>query len=195
MKAIYSFALSKTTGFQTVEIPHVDGSHFSYEFIHVEMWQDLPTLFMIIEPQPDNFPSHPIRIRILSMGEQFTDEEYEAMKQHTTYGAKILADSKSGILKLSEEIALTHHEKFDGTGYPNGIKGEDIPWSGRIVALADVFDALVSRRRYKEAWPIEEVVNYIKELSGKHFDPRVVEAFEQSLEEILKIKEKFVPQK
>ncbi len=122
---------------------------------------------------------------------KLTDEEFNEMKNHTIFGAKILSDACSEIITISEEIALTHHERFNGKGYPNGISGEDIPLSGRIVALADVFDALASKRCYKDAWSIENVVAHIKKESGQHFDPKVVEAFENCLERILKVREEY----
>jgi putative two-component system response regulator len=105
---------------------------------------------------------------------KLTWEEFEDMKQHTLVGAEILGRSRSQLLRLSEEIALTHHERWDGTGYPAGLAGEDIPISGRIVAVADVFDALVHDRPYKEAWPASKALAEIQRLSGTHFDPDVV---------------------
>jgi putative two-component system response regulator len=113
---------------------------------------------------------------LLKPGPLDTDE-FDLMKSHTTIGAEILAGSRSPLLQLGEEIALTHHERWDGTGYPNGGAGEDIPLSGRIVAVADVFDALTHARPYKTAWPVEKAVGTIKASSGTHFDPAMVEAF------------------
>ena len=89
---------------------------------------------------------------------------------------------------MAREIALTHHEKWDGTGYPYGLKGEDIPLSGRIVAIADVFDALTSERPYKRAWPVEDAVELIRDNAGKHFDPKLVSIFLEELESVLEIK-------
>jgi putative two-component system response regulator len=103
--------------------------------------------------------------------------EYRKVKRHPTAGAAILAGSSSRVLRLAEEIALTHHEWWDGTGYPAGLRGEEIPLAGRIVALADVFDALTHARPYKRAWPIANAVAEIKRLAGRQFDPRLVEAF------------------
>jgi putative two-component system response regulator len=108
---------------------------------------------------------------------RLTDIEYDAMKLHVTIGAEILGRSRSRLLQLSEEIALTHHERWDGSGYPAGLKGDAIPISGRIAALADVYDALVHERPYKEAWSHEQAVAEIRRLRGVHFDPRVVDAF------------------
>jgi cyclic di-GMP phosphodiesterase len=107
---------------------------------------------------------------------KLTSEEFETMKLHTRIGAEILGRSRSRLLKLSEEIALTHHEHWDGSGYPAALAGESIPLSGRIVAVADVFDALTNTRPYKDAWPRERALAEIKKLSGKYFDPNVVAA-------------------
>lgn len=106
-----------------------------------------------------------------------TPEEFEVMKTHATIGARILSGGKLPLLRMAEEIALTHHERWDGTGYPHGLKGEAIPLSGRIVALADAFDALISARRYRTGRSIAEAVSEIKRHAGTQFDPRVVEAF------------------
>jgi putative two-component system response regulator len=108
---------------------------------------------------------------------RLTDDEFEQMKLHTTIGADILADGHSPLIQLAREIALTHHERWEGGGYPLGMKGEAIPISGRIVAVADVFDALMNERPYKKKWMAVDAVHEIKKLSGKQFDPRVVTAF------------------
>jgi putative nucleotidyltransferase with HDIG domain len=115
--------------------------------------------------------------QILLKHTQLAPEEYELMKAHTRIGAQILSGGTFAILQKAEEIAATHHEAWDGSGYPDGIAGESIPLSGRIVAVADVFDALVHERPYKEAWPIERAVAEIRSLSGRQFDPQVAEAF------------------
>ena len=107
---------------------------------------------------------------------KLTDEEYETMKQHTKIGAQILSGSKSEILSMAEEIAITHHERWDGRGYPNRIAGSDIPLSGRIVAVVDVFDALTNERSYKKAWPVEDALAEIERNSGTQFDPMIVDA-------------------
>jgi putative two-component system response regulator len=113
------------------------------------------------------------------------------MKQHTLIGGKILSGSEAGFIKLAEVIALTRHEKWDGSGYPNGLTGEDIPIAGRITAIADVFDALTSKRPYKEPFPLEKSFSIIREGRGTHFDPAVVDAFFAVTDEILAIKERF----
>jgi len=115
-------------------------------------------------------------------------DEWETMKTHTTIGATILSGEDSDLLSLAKEIAITHHEKWDGSGYPNDLKGDDIPLVGRICALADVFDALTSERPYKKAWTVDESVDFIKENKGKHFDPNLVDLFVECLPQIVGIK-------
>ncbi|MFN3411734.1 MAG: HD domain-containing phosphohydrolase [Exilispira sp.] len=119
------------------------------------------------------------------------ENERKIMQKHTIYGAMILKDSEAFVLQLAARIALTHHEKWDGTGYPLGLKGESIPLEGRIVALADVFDALSSKRVYKEALNIEECKKFLIEEKGKHFDPDLVDIFIEMLPEILKIRDQY----
>lgn len=122
---------------------------------------------------------------------KLTPEEWDVMRQHTTIGAKIIGEHKSSLLQLATKLALYHHEKWDGTGYPHGIKGEEIPLEARIIALVDVFDALTSVRPYKKAWHVDEAVKYITENSGKHFDPVVVMAFERCIPQLIEIKDKW----
>jgi putative two-component system response regulator len=122
---------------------------------------------------------------------KLTVEEFEIMKKHTVIGGKILSNSNSPILQAGALIAMSHHEKFDGSGYPAGIKGKDIPLYGRIVAVADVFDALTSERPYKKAWELERATALIRESSGGHFDPDVVTAFFDVLDQILEIKARY----
>jgi putative two-component system response regulator len=120
---------------------------------------------------------------------RLTSDEFEHMKQHAVIGAKILANSPSPLLQLAYILAIEHHEKWDGSGYPNGLKGEGISIEGRIVAVADVFDALTSKRPYKDAWSIDKTVNYLKEQAGQHFDPKLVDLFIDNLDKIIAIKE------
>jgi len=110
---------------------------------------------------------------------RLTSEEFEHVRRHAELGAGILSGSSSPVLRAGEEIARTHHEWWDGTGYPTGLEGDEIPLFGRIVAVADVFDALTHERPYKAAWPVEEAVAEIGRLRGIQFDPRVVDAFER----------------
>ncbi|VAX31559.1 Response regulator [hydrothermal vent metagenome] len=129
--------------------------------------------------------------RILLKPGKLDHEEMEIMKTHTTIGGEILAGGTSELLQMAETIALTHQEKWDGSGYPKGLTGEEIPLEGRITALADVFDALTSERPYKKAWSVEKAVNLIEEESGKHFDPELAALFIKILPEILQVKERF----
>jgi putative two-component system response regulator len=122
---------------------------------------------------------------------KLTPEEFQIMKQHTVVGHAILRDSPSRLLQVAAVIARSHHEKFDGTGYPDGLAGEAIPIYGRIVAVADVFDALTSARPYKKPWPVEQAIDYIREGSNGHFDPRAVGAFFAGLDEILEIRKRY----
>lgn len=115
--------------------------------------------------------------QILTKPSSLAPNEFELVKTHTTVGAEILAQSDWPLLKLAEIIALTHHERWDGSGYPHGLQGEQIPLAGRIVAVVDVFDVLISNRPYKQSWLPEEAIAAIRARSGTHFDPAVVEAF------------------
>jgi len=122
---------------------------------------------------------------------KFEPPEWEIMKTHAAIGGKLLGGDGSDLMRMAQEIALSHHEKWDGSGYPNGLAGEAIPQSGRIAALADVFDALTSARPYKKAWAVEDAVNLIRENSGKHFDPKLVDIFLQELPGIIAIRQRF----
>lgn len=116
-------------------------------------------------------------------------KERKIMDTHASIGAEILEGSQAPLVVMAREIALTHHEKWDGSGYPNQLKGESIPLSGRLTALADVFDALLSVRPYKKAWPLDKVMNYITTQAGKHFDPTLVGLLEDNLDAALQIRE------
>ncbi len=115
------------------------------------------------------------------------ETEFAIMKRHPQIGYEILAGSQAPLLQSAATIALTHHEKFDGSGYPNGLAGQDIPLYGRIVAVADVFDALTSERPYKKAWSMERARAFLQEQSGRHFDPQLVEAFLSAWDEVCAI--------
>ncbi len=121
-------------------------------------------------------------------------QEWEIMKSHTTIGAEILAGSNVGLVIMGRVIALTHHEKWDGSGYPQGLKGRKIPLVGRIVAIADVFDALTSKRPYKEAFSVKQSNRIIYKGRGSHFDPEVVDAFLSIQDTILEIKAQYQKQ-
>lgn len=128
---------------------------------------------------------------ILLKPAKLTAEEFTAMKGHCKIGFEILSVRDNDILRAGREIALSHHEKWDGSGYPNALRGEEIPLFGRIVAIADVFDALGSKRPYKEPFSDEECFRIISEAKGAHFDPSLVDIFLEHKEEVLKIKAQF----
>lgn len=125
---------------------------------------------------------------ILQKPGKLTPDEWEIMKQHAAIGAEIIGDDNSSLLQMAARIALCHHEKWDGSGYPNGLVGEAIPIEARIVSLADVFDALTSKRPYKEPWTIEDTTNYILAETDKQFDPQLVAAFKIALPKIIEIR-------
>lgn len=120
-----------------------------------------------------------------------TPEEFAIMQRHTVIGHQVLSASRAPRLQVAAEIAWTHHEKFDGSGYPRGLSGDAIPLLGRIVAVADVFDALTSERPYKPAWSVQSSVDMIKNSSGTHFDPACVAAFLTDFDNILAIRARF----
>lgn len=129
--------------------------------------------------------------QILLKPGRLTPEEFEIMKRHAAIGHDILNGSASEVVQLGAVIALAHHEKFDGSGYPSALAGEAIPLVGRIVAVADVFDALTSERPYKKAWELEQALDFLREGRGSHFDPRCIDAFLGALEEVNGIRQRF----
>lgn len=132
-----------------------------------------------------------IRDHILLKPAKLEDHEFETMKTHSQIGYEILKNSKNPYLQAGAIIAAHHHEKYDGTGYFHSLKGDDIHLYGRITAVADVFDALTSKRPYKKAWSFEDACIFLQEQSGKHFDPRIVELFLQNIEKVKEIYLKF----
>jgi putative two-component system response regulator len=122
---------------------------------------------------------------------RLTPEEFEVMKSHTRLGFELLHGSASVVLQAAASIAIAHHEKYDGSGYPNGLAGEAIPLFGRIVAVADVFDALTSERPYKKAWPVERAATYLRDGAGGHFDPSCVDALLARWDEVLGIHQQY----
>ncbi len=129
--------------------------------------------------------------RILLKPGKLDAEEWECMKTHTQIGADILSNDDSELMQMAHAIALTHHEKWNGKGYPAGLAGADIPLVGRVTALADVFDALISERPYKKPWSLEKAMNLIQSESGQHFDPALVEIFMDHIPAILEINKKY----
>lgn len=122
---------------------------------------------------------------------KLTDEEMEVMRTHTTLGAQILSGSDSPLLQMGERIALSHHERWDGKGYPKGLSGDAIPLEGRICAIVDFFDALTMDRPYRDAVPVEEVLDMMRADSGHHFDPELLETFFSIIEEVLEIRSQY----
>ena len=128
---------------------------------------------------------------ILNKPAKLTAEEFEIIKTHAVIGYDMLKNSQRHIMQTAATIALLHHEKYNGTGYPNGLKGEEIKLYGRITAIADVFDAIGSDRVYKKAWDLDKILDFFKKEKGEHFDPIIVEIFFENLAEILRINESF----
>lgn len=128
---------------------------------------------------------------ILHKPGKLTPEEWAIMQQHTVIGAKIIGEHASGLLHMARVIAMRHHEKWDGSGYPDGLRANEIPHVARIIALADVFDALTSTRPYKRAWSVQEAIDHICQESGRHFDPELVEVFMDSLPELQQIQSRW----
>ena len=128
---------------------------------------------------------------ILNKPGKLTKEEFDVMKTHAEIGARILSGSRSRLLSMGATVALTHHERFDGSGYPKGSSGQDIPLVGRIVAIADVFDALMSKRSYKEAFSLDKTLEIMRADSGSHFDPELLDLFLEDVSELLKIHDQY----
>jgi response regulator RpfG family c-di-GMP phosphodiesterase len=128
---------------------------------------------------------------VLNKPGRLTPEEFAVIQLHAQLGFDMLKNTKPRVLRTAAIIALTHHEKFDGSGYPRGLSGRDIPLEGRIVCIADVFDALGVERVYKPAWSLDQILDYFRGQTGKHFDPDLVEVFFANLEEILEIRNAF----
>lgn len=128
---------------------------------------------------------------VLRKAGPLTPEEWEVMRRHPEIGAEIIGESESGLLRLAHEVALNHHERWNGAGYPHGLAGDAIPMSARVVALADVFDALTSQRPYKEAWPAERALAYIESEAGGHFDPALTPLLRPQLPRLLAIQQRW----
>ncbi len=129
--------------------------------------------------------------RILQKPGPLDPDEWKIMQSHVTIGAEIIGDHDGGMLALAAQIALTHHEKYDGSGYPHGLRGNDIPLVGRIVAIADVFDALTSKRPYKKAWTEEEALTFLREQKGRHFDPALVDLFLEQMPAVRAVQQRW----
>ncbi|TNE78566.1 MAG: response regulator [Gammaproteobacteria bacterium] len=152
-------------------------SRYCEEILHASPMHDVGKL---------GIPDH-----ILLKPGKLTSDEMTVMKQHTEIGRTLLDGDDSSLMVMAREIAYTHHEKWDGSGYPQGLKGQAIPLCGRIAALADVFDALASNRPYKQAWELPRIIEFLVEQKGRHFDPELVELLLSNLEEICEIRGRF----
>lgn len=164
----YSRVLAKAAGFSDIA---------QEEILHASPMHDIGKIGI-----PDAIITKPGKL---------TPEEWGVMKQHPQIGAHIIGEHKTGLLRMARNIALHHHEKWNGTGYPYGLIAENIPIEARIVAIADVFDALVTERPYKPAWPLDQAIEYILADAGKHFDPTLVALFVKEMPTILEIKNRW----
>lgn len=170
-------------------------SHYAYTLTKALGWSDhMSNLILKASPMHD-VGKIGIPDSILQKPSKLNDSEWEIMRKHPEFGAEIISshndNSISDILTMASNIALSHHEKWDGSGYPNGLSGENIPIEGRIVAIADVFDALTSQRPYKAPWSIEKTTEYITSQASKHFDPALVQLFLNNIDQFLDIMEKW----
>jgi putative two-component system response regulator len=174
------------TGYHVVRMSHY-ATILARAIGQCQIWADD---LLVAAPMHDigkiGVPDH-----ILTKPGKLTPEEWEVMKTHPTIGAEIIGEHTDPMLAMARQAALTHHERWDGSGYPAGLSGEEIPLEGRLVAVADVFDALTSKRPYKRPWTNDEAIGLIKSEAGRHFDPRVVEAFLDCLPEILTVQARY----
>lgn len=166
-------------------------SHISALLARSIGWSEAKCELMLLASPMHDIGKIGIPDNVLLKPGKFEPEEWEIMKTHATIGGQLLDGDDSDLMQMAQSIALTHHEKWDGSGYPNGLAGEAIPLAGRIAALADVFDALTSERPYKKAWTVEAAIDLIRENSGKHFDPVLVETFLEQLPGILEITRRY----
>jgi putative two-component system response regulator len=170
---------------------HIDRIGETCAVIAEQLGLDPDTVELVREAAPmHDVGKIGIEDRILRKPGTLTLEERAEMQRHAELGRELLVGSGEALLDLAAEIAWTHHERFDGSGYPRGLVGDEIPLAGRIVAVADVFDALVSDRIYRPAFPVERAVQMVQNAGGNHFDPEVVDAFRQQLPRILELRER-----
>jgi len=166
-------------------------AHYSW-MIAVRLGLPLAQQQLILEAAPmHDVGKVGIADHILLKPGKLTDEEFAVMKQHPVIGHSILSGSSSPLLQMAADIALSHHEKFDGSGYPLGKKGGAIPIAGRVVAVADVFDALTSARPYKPAWEMARALDFMREQRGRHFDPDCVDVFLGQIDEVNSVRQRF----
>jgi HD-GYP domain-containing protein (c-di-GMP phosphodiesterase class II) len=161
------------------------------EFIGTKLGMEETDIALLVRAVPlHDIGSAKVPSAILQKPEELEYLERESIKRHTTFGYNILKDSKRPIIQLAATLAHQHHERWDGLGYPNGMKGEEIALEARITAIADVFDALYNQRPHKAAWPVEKVVKMIESQSGKHFDPKIAQILLDNLDQIQAIQQR-----
>ena len=178
---------SKETGYHVKRV-----AEYSKIFaLHYGLDEDEAEMLRMVSPMHD-IGKVAIPDNILNKPGKLDEEEFAKMQEHSVLGHEMLKYSDRPLLKAASIVALEHHEKYDGTGYPHGTKGEEIHIYGRITAVADVFDALGSDRCYKKAWNDEKIFSLFKEERGKHFDPKLVDIFFEHLDEFLSVREQYV---
>jgi len=172
---------------------HIQRMAHYCKIIAEEMFEDSDTVDLIFQAsQLHDVGKMGIPDSIMFKPGKLSDEEFDKMKTHSLIGYDMLKKAESEYLRTGAIIALHHHEKYDGSGYPNGLKGENIHVFGRIAAVADVFDALTSRRPYKEPWPIEKAIDLLIDEKGKHFDLKIVEIFVDNLDKVKSILSRYI---
>ncbi|WP_067095698.1 HD-GYP domain-containing protein [Marinomonas atlantica] len=169
-------------------------SHYSYMLAIAAGIDEISANELMLAAQMHDLGKIAIPDNILLKPGRLNEDEFKTMKAHAQIGADILSNPRSSLVALARSIAITHHEKWDGSGYPKGLKGKEIPLEGRIAAIADVFDALTSERPYKQAWSVDEAIALLQAEAGKHFDPDLVPLFVRALPEVLEIKNRFAEQ-
>lgn len=169
-------------------------SHYSYVLAIAAGIDEISANELMLAAQMHDLGKIAIPDNILLKPGRLDEGEFKMMKAHAQIGADILSNPRSLLVAMARSIAITHHEKWDGSGYPKGLKGKEIPLEGRIAAIADVFDALTSERPYKHAWSVDEAIALLQSEAGKHFDPELVPLFVQALPDVLDIKNRFAEQ-
>lgn len=187
------FRMSRAAEFRDPETgAHIQRMAYYSQIIAKGLGLDEKTRQLILEAAPmHDVGKIGIPDYILLKPGKLTFEEFEVMKGHARLGHELLNGSGSETLRAGAQIAISHHEKYDGSGYPHGLAGSKIPLFGRIVAVADVFDALTSERPYKKAWPLEDACKFLENGRGTHFDPMCVEAFLAGWDEVLEVRQRF----
>ena len=166
-------------------------SHYAQVLARAAGWSEVDAEELLAAAPMHDIGKIGIPDHILLKPGPLSPEEWAVMRSHPRIGADIIGDHRSTVLRLAREIAQSHHEKWDGSGYPQGLAGEAIPMSARIVAIADVFDALTTARPYKQAWTVEAAIEQVRKDAGKHFDPTLVELFMGVLPQVLAIRERW----